>query len=80
MWLSAAISIGNDIFIVWSPVMIHLYFFPEKVSVVWDYCSIKLKIDKKKIVMDDIKLFGSYICNVKVYPEITAKITVKVEE
>ena len=39
-----------------------------------------VKIDKKKIVMDDIKLFGSYICNVKVYPEITAKITVKVEE
>ena len=37
-------------------------------------------IDKKKLVMDDIKLFGSYICNVKVYPEITAKITVKVEE
>ena len=40
----------------------------------------KIEIDKKKIVMDDIKLFGSYICNVKVYPEITAKITVKVEE
>ncbi len=39
-----------------------------------------IKIDKKKIVMDDIKVFGSYICNVKVYPEITAKITVKVEE
>ncbi len=39
-----------------------------------------VKIDKKKIVMDDIKVFGSYNCNVKVYPEITAKITVKVEE
>ncbi len=39
-----------------------------------------VKIDKKKIVMDDIKVFGSYICNVKIYPEITAKITVKVEE
>ena len=39
-----------------------------------------VKIDKKKIVMDDIKVFGSYICSVKVYPEITAKITVKVEE
>lgn len=37
-------------------------------------------IDKKKLVMDDIKLFGSYECTVKVYPEITAKITVKVEE
>ena len=39
-----------------------------------------IKIDKKKIVMDDIKIFGSQICTVKVYPEITAKITVKVEE
>ena len=39
-----------------------------------------VKIDKKKIVMDDIKLFGSYECAVKIYPEITAKITVKVEE
>ena len=37
-------------------------------------------IDKKKLVMDDIKLFGSYECAVKIYPEITAKITVKVEE
>ncbi|MBE6895395.1 MAG: 50S ribosomal protein L9 [Ruminococcaceae bacterium] len=37
-------------------------------------------IDKKKLVMDDIKLFGSYECTVKIYPEITAKITVKVEE
>ena len=37
-------------------------------------------IDKKKLVMDDIKLFGSYDCAVKIYPEITAKITVKVEE
>ena len=37
-------------------------------------------IDKKKLVMDDIKLFGSYDCTVKIYPEITAKITVKVEE
>ena len=37
-------------------------------------------IDKKKLVMDDIKLFGSYECVVKIYPEITAKITVKVEE
>ena len=37
-------------------------------------------IDKKKLVMDDIKLFGSYDCTVKIYPEITAKITVRVEE
>ena len=36
-------------------------------------------IDKKKLVMDDIKLFGSYDCAVKIYPEITAKISVKVE-
>ena len=39
-----------------------------------------IDIDKKKLVMDDIKLFGSYDCTVKIYPEITAKITVKVEE
>lgn len=40
----------------------------------------KTKIDKKKIVMEDIKVFGSYECSVKIYPEVTAKITVKVEE
>ena len=39
-----------------------------------------IDIDKKKLVMDDIKLFGSYSCTVKLYPEIAAKITVKVEE
>lgn len=39
-----------------------------------------IDIDKKKLVMDDIKLFGSYDCTVKLYPEIAAKITVKVEE
>ncbi|MBQ7816611.1 MAG: 50S ribosomal protein L9 [Oscillospiraceae bacterium] len=39
-----------------------------------------IDIDKKKLVMDDIKLFGSYDCTVKIYPEITAKITVRVEE
>lgn len=38
------------------------------------------KIDKKKLVMDDIKLFGTYECTVKIYPEISAKIMVKVEE
>ena len=39
-----------------------------------------IDIDKKKLVMDDIKIFGSYDCTVKIYPEITAKITVRVEE
>ena len=37
-------------------------------------------IDKKKLVMNDIKVFGCCDCTVKIYPEITAKITVKVEE
>ena len=39
-----------------------------------------IDIDKKKLVMDDIKLFGSYDCTVKLYHEIAAIITVKVEE
>ena len=39
-----------------------------------------VEVDKKKLVMDDIKVFGSYGCTVKLYPEIAAKITVKVEE
>ncbi|MBE6887507.1 MAG: 50S ribosomal protein L9 [Ruminococcaceae bacterium] len=39
-----------------------------------------VEVDKKKLVMDDIKVFGSYDCTVKLYPEIAAKITVKVEE
>lgn len=37
-------------------------------------------IDKKKIVMDDIKTFMRCDCEVKIYPEIHAKITVNVEE
>ena len=38
-------------------------------------------IDKRKIVMDgDIKNFGSYQIEVKVYPKVAAKLTVKVEE
>jgi large subunit ribosomal protein L9 len=38
-------------------------------------------VDKRKIVMDgDIKSFGSYEVEVKVYPKVTAKLTVKVEE
>ena len=39
------------------------------------------KVDKKKIVMaDNIKNYGSYTVEVKLYPEISAKITVKVTE
>ena len=53
----------------------------EKFTLVDAYIErIMAELDKKKIVMDDIKIFGSQICTVKVYPEITAKITVKVEE
>ena len=38
-------------------------------------------IDKRKIVMDgEIKNFGSYEIEVKVYPKVTAKLTVRVEE
>ena len=38
-------------------------------------------IDKRKIVMDgDIKNFGSYEIEVKIYPKVAAKLTVKVEE
>lgn len=38
-------------------------------------------IDKRKIVMDgDLKSFGSYEIKVKVYPKVTAKLTVRVEE
>lgn len=38
-------------------------------------------LDKRKIVLDgDIKNYGSYQIEVKVYPGVTAKVTVKVEE
>lgn len=38
-------------------------------------------IDKRKIVMDgDIKNFGSYQVDVKIYPKVAAKLTVRVEE
>lgn len=38
-------------------------------------------IDKRKIVLDgEIKNFGSYAVEVKVYPKVTAKLTVRVEE
>ena len=40
----------------------------------------KLDIDKKKIVMKDIKTFSRVDAEIKIYPEIQAKITVIVEE
>ena len=40
-----------------------------------------IKVDKKKIVMaDNIKNYGTYTVELKLYPEISAKITVKVTE
>ena len=36
----------------------------------------KLEIDKKKIVMDTIKLAGGYEIEVKLYPEVSAKMKV----
>ena len=40
-----------------------------------------VEIDKKKIVMEEpIKSFGAYELNVKLHPEVTAKLRVKVEE
>lgn len=37
-------------------------------------------VDKKKIVMDNIKRVGSYDVEVKLYPEISTKIKVVIEE
>ncbi|NCC07772.1 MAG: 50S ribosomal protein L9 [Clostridia bacterium] len=38
-------------------------------------------VDKRKIVLaEEIKAFGSYEVDVKIYPQVTAKVTVKVEE
>ena len=38
-------------------------------------------VDKRKVVLDaDIKNFGSYEVEIKVYPQVAAKLTVKVEE
>ena len=39
-----------------------------------------VKIDKRKISMDDIKSFGSYNAEVKLHTGVVAKITVKVTE
>jgi large subunit ribosomal protein L9 len=41
----------------------------------------KIEVDKKKVVLHDaIKTLGTYQVEIKVYPEISAKINVKVEE
>ena len=39
-----------------------------------------VKIDKRKITMDDIKSFGSYTAEVKLHTGVVAKVTVKVTE
>ncbi|WP_297435485.1 50S ribosomal protein L9 [uncultured Clostridium sp.] len=38
----------------------------------------KIKVDKKKIVMETIKVAGTYTIEVKLYPEITTKMKVMV--
>jgi len=41
----------------------------------------KIEVDKKKVVLHDaIKSIGTYQVEIKVYPEISAKINVKVDE
>lgn len=42
--------------------------------------SFSTKIDKKKISVADIKNFGEYTAEIKLYKGISAKVTVKVEE
>lgn len=42
--------------------------------------SYHVEIDKKKIVMDDIKAYGTYECELKFYPGVSAKIYVSVGE
>ena len=39
-----------------------------------------IKVDKRKITMDDIKTFGSYTAEVKLHTGVVAKITVMVTE
>lgn len=39
-----------------------------------------IKVDKRKITMDDIKAFGSYTAEVKLHTGVVAKITVMVTE
>lgn len=40
----------------------------------------QVEVDKRKISMADVKAFGSYEAEVKLYPGISAKITVMVGE
>ena len=40
----------------------------------------KIEVDRRKIVMDSIKAYGSYTVEVKLYPEIVGKIHVVVTE
>ena len=40
----------------------------------------QVEVDKRKISMADVKAFGSYEAEVKLYPGISAKITVRVGE
>ena len=42
--------------------------------------SLGVKIDKRKINCDTIKTLGSYPVEIKIHKDVTAKITVKVEE
>lgn len=39
-----------------------------------------LKVDKRKITMEDIKTFGSYTAEIKLHTGVSAQITVKVTE
>lgn len=39
----------------------------------------KVPVDKKKITVNEIKAFGSYTAEVKLYPSVSAKVTVIVE-
>ncbi len=42
--------------------------------------SIGIEIDRKKMNMADIKNYGEYTAEIKLYPGVTAKLTVKVSE
>ena len=42
--------------------------------------SLGVEIDRKKMSVADIKNFGEYTAEIKLYPGITAKLTVKVTE
>ncbi len=39
-----------------------------------------IRVDKRKITMDDIKSFGSYTADIKLHTGVMAKVTVKVTE